>query len=482
MSSNFYNRYKKYIIISIIILSAFLRLYKLDFRSLWYDEVQTIRSAQASHVLLPDFQKSPNHRTLYITMMHYWLGLFEKSDFLTRLPSAIFGILSVFLVYLLVKKIFDEKTAFLSTLVFSLSKINIWYSQEARVYSLLVLLTLASFYVLLEALEKDRRSLWSGYIVITMLCLCAHLEAFFIILSQIIYVVLFRKRYRDSLKNFLFSQTVIAGFLFILLLPAIIGHFRVALPPWIPRPQFLSYINIFLRFAPFSINTLGPPASLSEALGFNWIYFVSLSCMGAIGCFSGSGPRYRQSACLLLIWLFIPVLLPYIISLASGVSIFGPVRYVLSSSVPFLIMASVGISGIRYFRIKMLAMIIILLISMHSLQVYYTVNQRPPWREVVSIIEENYRENDKAVFLDTNRFDIAVIMHYYENSGDAFLIREEFKEFLDRDIDYNRLWLVLEDKDESGSLEIERYLQKIYHREYTWNNNKIYVMLYDRYT
>ena len=56
-----------------------------------------------------------------------------------RLPSAVFGVLTIPLVYALGRTIRDHRLGIVAALLFAISPFQVWYSQEARGYSLLTL-------------------------------------------------------------------------------------------------------------------------------------------------------------------------------------------------------------------------------------------------------------------------------------------------------------------------------------------------------
>ncbi|MCH7887721.1 MAG: glycosyltransferase family 39 protein, partial [Proteobacteria bacterium] len=83
--------------------------------------------------------------------MSFWTKLFDVSEISLRLFSAVFGSLSIIIVYLVAKELSNNKIALLSSFIFSLSMANIQYSQEARLYSLLVFISLSSVYFFIKS-------------------------------------------------------------------------------------------------------------------------------------------------------------------------------------------------------------------------------------------------------------------------------------------------------------------------------------------
>lgn len=111
--------------------------------------------------------------------LDYWLGhlvfKFSNSDFAARLPAALFGIGSVLLLVLLTRRVCEWPFALLAGLLMALSPFHIYYSQEARPYSIALFFLLALI-LILDHIRRNR-VLGSGQGVmlfgITLLFLCS---------------------------------------------------------------------------------------------------------------------------------------------------------------------------------------------------------------------------------------------------------------------------------------------------------------------
>ncbi|MGL4565942.1 MAG: glycosyltransferase family 39 protein, partial [Halioglobus sp.] len=116
-------------------LAAAVRCYQLGFASLWLDEALTIRIANLplSELWVTSYDPTP---PLYYTVIHFLLS-FGHSEIALRIPSALFGLLTVVIIYLATRKLAGATAAFAAALILALSFHNIEYSQEARAYSLL---------------------------------------------------------------------------------------------------------------------------------------------------------------------------------------------------------------------------------------------------------------------------------------------------------------------------------------------------------
>src|SRR5262249_34045255 len=146
----------------LIAAGGFLRLYGLDFQSLWSDEgFQYYIATQNSIGKL--FQQALSfHPPLSFIVNHLFLRL-GYTDFLLRLPSALFGIASLPVLYVLGRELTSKKAAVFAVFVLAFSPFHIWYSQEARMYSQLLFLSLLSSVLLLQALRRGEMSWWIYY-------------------------------------------------------------------------------------------------------------------------------------------------------------------------------------------------------------------------------------------------------------------------------------------------------------------------------
>ncbi|MFZ3301238.1 MAG: glycosyltransferase family 39 protein [Microgenomates group bacterium] len=137
---------KKMIIIALFI-SFVLRLLSLD-QSLWLDEATTALVAKMPFIdFFSSFMPADFHPPLHYLVSMLWTGVFGISEVSLRMPSVIFGVLSVYVVYELAKAL-KQKWPIVPALFLATSGLHIYYSQEARMYAMatfLVLLTVLFF-------------------------------------------------------------------------------------------------------------------------------------------------------------------------------------------------------------------------------------------------------------------------------------------------------------------------------------------------
>ena len=120
--------------------------------------------------------------------MHGWIRLFGDSEFVLRLPSAIFGAMTVSLIFLTGARFHSPRTGILAASLALSVPIQLQYSQEARSYALFSFLSLLAIYLTpLTIRSRIKVRFWILYIVETAM-LFAHFFGALVVASQITYL------------------------------------------------------------------------------------------------------------------------------------------------------------------------------------------------------------------------------------------------------------------------------------------------------
>jgi uncharacterized membrane protein len=174
---------------AIVVVSAALPLYRLTGRSLWLDEILT---SQPAHLNSPGeviawSQAAINQMPLFY-MITWLLRLWGDGAFVLRLPAAVAGCLAVVAVFLLARRTFVTRTGLIAAVLMAILAFPVWYSQEARNYSLLMLLTTMQMYFAYRSVTDGHLLDWLGLTVFTVLDLYTHYLAFFPTAAVMLYV------------------------------------------------------------------------------------------------------------------------------------------------------------------------------------------------------------------------------------------------------------------------------------------------------
>jgi mannosyltransferase len=244
------------ILIAVLLLGLFLRVYCLTCESVWLDEGYSILWAKQEPLEMIDAVSRDVHPPLYFLVLHYWIALFGDAEFTIRFLSVIFGTLAIFMMYKVGSLIFDRNVGLLSSVILALSAFHIYYSQELRAYSLMVLLTLASMYYFIRLLEERKRGIYAGYILSSTLLLYTHYFGIFVVLVQNVFFfshhLFMKRRVKISPRKWHRLQAI----LFITFLPCFPFLLRQSIViqsgaflGWIPRPSLISVFITFLQYS-----------------------------------------------------------------------------------------------------------------------------------------------------------------------------------------------------------------------------------------
>ena len=136
-----------------LVLITFFSLYQINLEDLWFDELLTFSITDPELSNLDTYNliiKEENTPPIYYFLIKIYFKFFGYDYELLRLPNVVFNIISLLIFFSILKEISkDNKFVFLSLILFSLNFFLITYSQEARVYSfyLLMSLTYIKFYL-----------------------------------------------------------------------------------------------------------------------------------------------------------------------------------------------------------------------------------------------------------------------------------------------------------------------------------------------
>lgn len=176
----------------VLLLAFALRVSHLGAKSLWQDEIFTAAIASTGNsvlevVTIPLYNTALPAPPLYFLITHFFLHIGD-TDFLLRFPALLFGVLGIAATYTVGTRLFNRETGWMGAFLVSVSSLHVRYSQDARFYSLMVLLSLLSLYCLWRALFDDGRVWWVGFVVCSVLNVYNHLFGLLVLLAEAFFV------------------------------------------------------------------------------------------------------------------------------------------------------------------------------------------------------------------------------------------------------------------------------------------------------
>ncbi|MFG2042824.1 glycosyltransferase family 39 protein [Dactylosporangium sp. NPDC048998] len=148
----------------IVAVGALLRLVPL--RSVWLDEAISIGQARLPYLtMLHDLRSADVHPPLWGSVLWLDIRVFGEGPLAVRVPSLIVGILSIPLVYLVARELYDRRAGVAAALLTAVSPIAVWYSAEARMYAFYIFWSLLAVLGQARALRRGRWPDWGLFAV-----------------------------------------------------------------------------------------------------------------------------------------------------------------------------------------------------------------------------------------------------------------------------------------------------------------------------
>ncbi|OGM28835.1 hypothetical protein A2962_05135 [Candidatus Woesebacteria bacterium RIFCSPLOWO2_01_FULL_39_61] len=389
----------KVFIFIVIIIALFLRLANIN-QSLWLDEAigaEAVKNYSYTGIL-SEFIRNDNHPPLYYLTLKAWTDYFGYSELALRAPSIIFGLFTIYLTYLISKKLNPGGSflyTFLSTLFLATSQLHIYYSQEARMYSMaafLASLTIYQFLCLTDPETKPR--FWYLFSVsITALIFTDYLPVLLFPVMWIWAYILRKNKY--WWRNFIAVHlpVVFFGILWMPIFMTQSQHGRwlmETLTGWKEIAGGATFKQIVLVWIKFSLGRI----SFSNRLIY---YSVILLSSIPISIALLTSIVVRRKIYFLWMWLLIPLFSGLLLSLFFPAFIYFRFLYLLPA---FYLIVAFGISSFHNKLFVKFLTICVLVINIFSWMVYIQdeYQQREQWRGVTSFVEKNAKNDEVAIF------------------------------------------------------------------------------------
>ena len=178
-------------LIGITAFAAVLRLGWLDHQSFWFDEAVTVQLVHKSFTgmlaALPNTESTP---PLYYALAWGWSRIFGSGEVGLRALSAAFGIATIPVVFALGRLLVSRRAGLLGSALAACSPLLVWYSQEARSYALLALLSALSVLTFEHARRRPMPQALTSWATVACLALATHYFAVFLIGAEALWLLL----------------------------------------------------------------------------------------------------------------------------------------------------------------------------------------------------------------------------------------------------------------------------------------------------
>jgi len=349
------HRIERLVLVLIVLLALALRVYRLDGQSLWADEGNSAAMASRTWAQIADASALDIHPPLYYWALKGWTALLGTSEVGLRSLSALLGIVLVWLTYKLERLISGPPVALCASFLFSISPLQIYYAQEARMYMLVAVCGAGLFWGLLLLIGQQaqgvppmtRGAVVSSLIVVVsaVLGLYSHYSfAIIVLAANLLRAVswIAKARRYPSWSNLAWwaALQVLSLLAYLPWLPTALERVRSwpAIPNPLPWRQGLAAALHLLSLGPEC--PAGPGAAwlavfgLFMALGVLWPHRRPTRAKATI-------PRWLAHLTP-VVWLAAPLIMMVALHLFSDAYL----KFLLVASVPFCILLAQGLFGL----------------------------------------------------------------------------------------------------------------------------------------
>lgn len=366
----------------ITLIAALLRFYKLGAWSFWGDEILSVVNIEDG------FNYNLLRQSLGLSLIQVAIGRLGVSEWTARLAPALIGIVSIPILYFPIRKIAGSAAALLTMLFLALSPWHLYWSQNARYYTLLLLfytLALLTFFV---GVEEDRPL----YLLLSLLFLglAARESLLALFLVPILGAYLLLVALLPFQKPPSFRRL---PRLALLLLPLLIFAIIFAWP--------------YLRHLPAWFRGFGRVNNSPTWIAAGVIYYVRL----AIVCFAAATAVYlltlkrRDRRARIGLLLGVNAALPVAALMLLSTFHYTANRYAFITLVSWLLLAAIGVvelvrhttNGKRWLAAGALLLLLLDPLSEAALYYRYQNGNRDDWRTAFAYVQENMAPGDRVV-------------------------------------------------------------------------------------
>lgn len=395
----------------IIWLAFCLRVYHLDFQSLWRDEVDVLRFATrpAAEALALLHQPGENGPLFYL-LLRPWLAAAGQTEFALRFPSAWAGAATVALLYMLTRRLAGPQAARLAAVFAATAPFLTWYGQDAKMYALITGLIVLILWLAAAAVRRGGLMRWAALYLFTSASLLIHLLAALALPVQALWLMILAAR-QDIARR---RATAVYIALLVVSYLALLGWTARL---WFDRvdPERYPFVPLFdmlaLMAARFSQGALpGAPLALLPAL---------LALVAGLGLWTPlQGRSADRPALLLAVWLLVPLLLLY------GISLRVPMfldRYVIWTMPAFLALAGLGATALRRVWRPLGLAVVGAIVALNLVGVWSQVHRpiKSDFRGAAQFVAAHARPGDRLIFqMPYNHY---VFSYYYGDLAEGWV-------------------------------------------------------------
>jgi mannosyltransferase len=398
--------------------------------SAWFDEAYSFGMATQSwqSYVTRWFWGAESNMALYYVILRGWLGFLSlfgvaPSEVLLRLPSALGAIGAAVTVYFLGRRVFGRIAGLVGAGLFLANFLEMILAQNARAYSLEMLLLCLSWLALFAALEEDSKRWWAVYVAAGTLSVWATLFSGLVLVSQVVALVMLLVLpgpWQAHVRNSIRSAVVSLAVTFVLVLPIGVDAVLHGGPVWVPPAQLSDLRALLLLIDGGSRNyerlvlaSAGLAFVLAAAAIVPRLARLTLASRSTLGAAAAMGS-----------WLVVPIAISFALTRPGlNLHLFFP-RYLVVVVPPLCLLAALAVEALPSRVLQLALAIALAVVAWQPFTFYYQLAQVQDFKDPVQWIQQRYQAGDGMVCEPAVQCGIPVAYYLQADPGPARIDRD----------------------------------------------------------
>ncbi|HUZ78162.1 MAG TPA: glycosyltransferase family 39 protein [Chloroflexota bacterium] len=325
-----------YCSIAVLLLAFGLRVYHLDFQASLSDDALGLTLARHNPLSLFSITSSEPFPPTFYVVLSVWTRLAGDSEFAGRFLSVLFSMLAVAVLFATGRALVGQPGGLIAAFLLAVDPFDIFFAQEVRMYTMVVLFSLVSAYLAYNLLLQ-RHERWLLYALASIAAAMTHAFALLVLFGQDVAALASGPRGWRWLRSWAACQLAVAAVfaVWVLLVAGRLRQYNNALVTSGPLPAiFWKTVNVFtLGF--------GQARGLGQALP---VLVLLLAALGLLWLTRGQRSQALHALVFLLSWLAVPFIAVWAISLVRPIFY---ERYMAVALPPLLIAAAAGVVALQ---------------------------------------------------------------------------------------------------------------------------------------
>ncbi|MFN2130366.1 MAG: glycosyltransferase family 39 protein [Anaerolineae bacterium] len=381
---------------------------------MWWDEGLAAWAARQSPAAIAEWTSSDVHPPLYFLMLRYWRLLVGETEFGLRALSVFIGVLTVAASYRLAVALGGGWTGLGAALLVALSRFDVQWSQEMRMYALAALLAALSLWAAIRLWRGER---WGDVVAYVLLMAAGlytlYLYALVFVVANLAWLIVLSRPGRRACRIAQWASAQAA--VLTLFAPWLIYALR-RMPTWSSASPVS--VDAFLRIY-WTVLTVGNPTNVEQ---YAWLTVpLMILFAGGLAMLLWRGlkdSRAGHALGLLAMAILLPAGVVYLVSLPRSTFFYAPQlapRYLLLFAPAFYVLAAWGASALgerTHYAVGAASMAAFVAVAIYGLSSYYPGRiLRDDYKSLAATLRA-YEQTDDAVLLYTDK-DWPVFAYHY---------------------------------------------------------------------